>query len=68
MKNASDHFNEWYDSIGVRTYSKDHGSAAGHREYMAAAFLDGYHIALKQFETMLLNNDDTWCPEDDYNG
>ena len=67
-KNAADYFEEWYDTKGIRTYSKDHGSAAGHREYMAAAFLDGFHTALKEFEKMLLNSDDTWQPEDEYNG
>jgi len=57
MTNAADLFNEWWETTGVRTYVKDHGSAEGHRQYMAAAFLDGYHIALKQFEKLLLEDD-----------
>jgi hypothetical protein len=59
LKNAGEAFNEWYDTIGIRTYSKDHGSADGHRQYMAAAFLDGYHLALKEFEKLLLADDQT---------
>jgi hypothetical protein len=44
-KNAADYFDEWMNTIGVRTYSKNHGSAEGHREYMAAAYLSGFRQA-----------------------
>lgn len=57
MKNAIEQFNEWFDTKGVRTYSSRHGSAEGHREYMAAAFLDGYHIAMIDALELLNNND-----------
>jgi hypothetical protein len=44
MKFASnDYFNEWYDTYGIRTYSKNHGTAQGHMDYMKASFLAGYH-------------------------
>jgi hypothetical protein len=59
MKNATEEFNEWFDTKGARTYSKDHGSAEGHRQYMAAAFLDGYHIAVQHFHKLLLDHDST---------
>lgn len=58
MKTATEHFNEWFDTKGVRTYSPNHGSADAHREYMAAAFLDGYHIAMKEVTKMLLDHPD----------
>jgi len=44
-KNAADYFDEWMNAIGVRTYSKNHGSAEGHREYLAAAYLSGFRQA-----------------------
>ena len=66
MKSPADKFDEWFETIGVRTFAKDHGSADGHRQYMRVAFLDGYHLALKHFEKMILESDDTWQPEDEY--
>ena len=56
LKSPADAFNEWFDTKGVRTYSSNHGSAEGHREYMAAAFLDGYHLAIID-AIEILNND-----------
>lgn len=41
--NSSDYFNEWFDRYGIRYYSRNHGTADGHREYMAMAFQAGYH-------------------------
>ena len=40
---SNDYFNEWYDTYGIRTYSKNHGTAQGHMDYMKASFLAGYH-------------------------
>jgi hypothetical protein len=57
MKIATEAFNDWYNTKGVRTYSKDHGTADGHKEYMQVAFLDGYHLAMKDIEQLLLEND-----------
>lgn len=31
-------FNKWYNTEGIRYYSKDHGSAAGHKDYMNHAW------------------------------
>jgi hypothetical protein len=44
-KNAADYFDEWMNTIGVRTFSQHHGSAEGHREYLAAAYLSGFRQA-----------------------
>lgn len=41
----ADHFNEWYDSIGIRTFCDGRNSGDQHRDYMATAFLAGYHTA-----------------------
>lgn len=46
MTNSSDFFNEWFDTYGIRTFSKNHGTADGHREYMSMAFQAGYHACL----------------------
>jgi hypothetical protein len=40
---SNDYFNEWFDTYGIRTYSNNHGTADGHRDYLQAAFLAGYH-------------------------
>ena len=45
--NDIDYFNEWFDSYGIRKYSKWHGSADGHKDYLATAFLAGYHACEK---------------------
>jgi hypothetical protein len=57
IKPAPDIFNEWFDTKGVRTYSSNHGSADGHREYMAAAFLDGFHEGMKQALEIIKGDD-----------
>jgi hypothetical protein len=57
IKSAVDIFNEWFDTKGVRTYSSNHGSAEGHREYLAAAFLDGFHEGMKQALEIIKDND-----------
>jgi len=44
--NSADSFNEWFDSYGIRTYSRNHGNSDGHREYMGVAFQAGYHACL----------------------
>ena len=59
LKSAADAFNSWFDTKGVRTYSSNHGNAEGHREYMAAAFLDGYNLALIDAMQLLSDNDPT---------
>jgi len=46
MINSADFFEEWWDTFGIRTYSKNHGTAEGHKEYMSAAFQSGYHACL----------------------
>jgi hypothetical protein len=38
--NSVDYFNEWYDRIGVRTFSK---AVDQHRDYMSMAFLAGWY-------------------------
>ncbi len=53
--NDYDYFNEWFDTYGIRTYSRNHGTAEGHREYMAAAFLAGYHAHEKNIGKKLLD-------------
>jgi hypothetical protein len=66
MKTPIEQFDEWFNTIGIRTFAKGHGGADGHREYMKVAFLDGYHLALQHFEKMILESNDTWLPEDEY--
>ena len=46
MINSADFFEEWWETFGIRTYSKNHGTAEGHKEYMSAAFQSGYHACL----------------------
>ena len=46
MKIATTAFEDWYNTKGVRTYSQNHGTADGHKDYMKVAFLDGYHLAM----------------------
>jgi len=57
MKIATEAFNDWYKTKGVRTFSKNHGTSDGHEDYMRTAFLDGYHLAMKDIEQLLLEND-----------
>jgi hypothetical protein len=56
MKTLEDQFNEWYGTIGIRTYSKNHGSAKGHEEYAKNAFLGGYYAGVNQFKEILEND------------
>jgi hypothetical protein len=48
--NPADLFNEWFDSYGIRTFSRNHGSAQGHREYMSMAFQAGYDACIANDE------------------
>ena len=57
IKPALEIFNEWFYTKGVRTYSSNHGSSEGHREYMAAAFLDGFHEGMKQALEIIKGDD-----------
>jgi hypothetical protein len=38
--NSVDYFNEWYDRVGVRTFSRANDQ---HRDYMSMAFLAGWY-------------------------
>lgn len=53
---AKQQFDEWYGSVGIRSYSKNHGSAEGHEEYMAVAWMSGYHSALKDIQEIIKND------------
>jgi len=46
MKFTDNKFDKWYDAEGVRFYSKNHGSAEGHYDYMKKAYLDGFYAGL----------------------
>ena len=59
MTTLEDNFNDWYNTIGVRTYSKDHGSAQGHQDYAKNAFLGGYYAGLECFKNLLSEDDQT---------
>jgi hypothetical protein len=39
-------FENWFNTKGLRTFSKNHGNAIGHKEYMNEAFNAGYNAAL----------------------
>jgi hypothetical protein len=67
MKNVVEQFDDWYNTVGTRTFAEGHGSADGHRQYMKIAFLDGYHLAFKFFEKIIIDSNDSWLPEDEYN-
>jgi len=61
MKFINKQFDEWYDTEGIRFYSKNHGNADGHYDYMKKAYLDGFYAGLNS-ATQILNeitNDDT---------
>ena len=58
MKTLEDAFKDWYDTKGVRTYSKNHGTAKGHEDYARNAFLGGFHAGVDTFKS-LLENDQT---------
>jgi hypothetical protein len=47
-----DAFEEWYGTHGVRTYSPNHGTADGHKDYMAAAFWAGYSARSGDFKKL----------------
>lgn len=49
-------FEDWWRTQGVRTYSPRHGSADGHKDYMAHAFWAGYELGRKS-ETNTPKND-----------
>ena len=53
---AQQQFKEWYGTVGIRSYSQNHGSANGHEEYMEIAWMNGYHSALKDLETIIQND------------
>jgi hypothetical protein len=53
---AKQQFDEWYGSVGIRSYSKHHGSAEGHEEYMAIDWMSGYHSALKDMQEIIKND------------
>jgi hypothetical protein len=38
--NSVDYFEEWYNSVGVRTFSR---AVDQHRDYMSMAFLAGWY-------------------------
>jgi len=38
--NSVDYFEEWYNSVGVRTFSR---AVDQHRDYMSVAFLAGWY-------------------------
>jgi hypothetical protein len=58
QKNAADEFTEWFDTYGVRNFSRNHGTADGHREYMALAFMTGYQIAERKYNELTNTNKD----------
>lgn len=58
MKFTDKKFDQWYDSEGVRFFSQNHGSADGHREYMALAFMTGYQIAERKYNELTNTNKD----------
>jgi len=53
--NATDKFENWFNTEGIRTYSKNHGTADGHKEYMYEAFMNGYKMALDHCTEVLLD-------------
>lgn len=61
MKFTDKKFDQWYDSEGVRFYSKNHGSADGHYDYMKKAYLDGFYAGLNSATAIInqINNDFT---------
>lgn len=61
MKFTDKKFDQWYDSEGVRFYSKNHGSADGHYDYMKKAYLDGFYAGLNSATAIInqVNNDFT---------
>ena len=57
--NINEIFDKWYDSEGVRFYSKNHGNAEGHYDYMKKAYLDGFFTGLELTKTIIeLNSAD----------
>jgi len=63
MKKLEEVFNDWYNTIGIRTYSQNHGSAQGHEDYARNAFLGGFYAGLEHFK-QLLENDQTEANQD----
>jgi hypothetical protein len=61
MKFTDKKFDQWYDSEGVRFYSKNHGNADGHYDYMKKAYLDGFYAGLNSATAIInqVNNDFT---------
>jgi hypothetical protein len=56
MKTLEEQFKEWYGTIGIRTYSNNHGSAQGHEDYAKNAFLGGFHAGVEYFKQILEND------------
>ena len=50
--NSVDFFEEWFNTIGVRTYSRNHGNADGHRVYLSMAFLAGWYAHDRNEDTI----------------
>ena len=50
-------FDKWYDTEGVRFYSKNHGTAEGHYDYMKKAYLDGLSDGLKLAQNIIEADD-----------
>jgi hypothetical protein len=53
--NATDKFEAWYNTEGIRFYSDAHGSAQGHKDYMNHAFMHGYRMGLEHATEILLD-------------
>ena len=62
--NATDKFEAWFKTEGVRFYSEHHGSADGHKHYMNYAFMHGYKMGLEHATDILLDPQNAHIIED----
>jgi hypothetical protein len=65
--NATDKFENWFNTEGIRTYDdKNHGTADGHKWYMKQAFMQGYKQGIDHATEILLDPLNANIVDDDY--
>jgi len=64
--NATDKFENWYNTEGIRTYDKNnHGNSDGHKWYMKQSFMQGYKQGIDYATDIFLNSDLSMNIDDD---
>jgi hypothetical protein len=63
LTNIDEIIEDWYNSVGVRLFAPEHGSAIGHEWYLKQSVKYGINIGLGIAAQMLKENDPTKTEE-----